>query len=66
MPNGRYKFQLKAMGTQISGKMWEANEAEPAAYQVLATAPWATGRGIGFYTYLTNSAVLETLRVSVP
>jgi len=46
--------------------MWEANEAEPAAYQVLATAPWATGRGIGFYTYLTNSAVLETLRVSVP
>lgn len=54
------------MGNQVSAKMWEANQTKPPAYQLIAIAPWSTGRGVGFYTYLTNGAVLETLRISVP
>lgn len=66
VPNGRYHMQLKAVGSTISGKLWEMAEPEPAAYQVVGIAPWSTGRGVGFYDYLLAGAVLESLRVTVP
>lgn len=66
VPNGRYKFQLQAVGDRISGKMWEATQPEPAAFQLVALAPWSTGRGVGFYDYLLTGAVLESFRISIP
>lgn len=64
--NERFKFRLRAVGDQISGKFWDATQPEPASYQTLLTAPWSTGKGIGFYTYTSTGAVLESLRISIP
>lgn len=62
----RYKMKLKVVGTTASGKIWEATAMEPAAFQVTGTAPSASGKLAGFYTYLLNGAVLETIAITTP
>ena len=64
--NARYKFRLRAVGNQISGKFWDATQPEPMSFQVLFSSPFTTGRGIGFYNYTPSGAVLESLRISIP
>lgn len=62
----RYRLWLNVSGRLAQGKMWEATKPEPTV-QVTATLPWATGRGVGFYTYFAGgNAVLEELEVTVP
>lgn len=61
----RYYLSAKVQGAQVQGKIWEATKAEPD-WQVTATAPWATGAGIGFYTYNTTTPVLESFTITVP
>jgi hypothetical protein len=65
--NARYSFKVQASSNKITAKMWNAATPEPAdsAAAVLA-GPYTTGRGIGFYTYDINGAVLESMRVTVP
>ncbi len=66
VPGARYHFKLRATGAQVAGKMWRSTEPEPGAYQVMVTAPWSTGRGVGFYSYGVNDAVLELMKITVP
>jgi hypothetical protein len=62
----RYRFWLNVSGHLAQGKMWEADQPEPHV-QVIATIPWATGRGVGLYQYLNGGgAVFEQLEVTVP
>ena len=63
----RYKFKVRAVANQISAKMWDATTPEPAESGAANLAgPYTTGRGIGFYTYAINGAVLESMSVTVP
>jgi hypothetical protein len=64
--DARYNFRLKAVGNMITGKFWDATQPEPALFQAVYLGPFATGRGIGFYTFKANGAVLESMRVSIP
>jgi len=67
-PNARFKLKVRAAANQITAKLWDASTPEPAdkdAAAVLASA-FTTGRGIGFYTYGINGAVLESMSVTVP
>ena len=66
VPGARYHFKLRATGAQVAGKMWRSTEPEPGAYQVMVTAPWSTGRGVGFYSYGVTDAVLELMKITVP
>lgn len=66
VPGARYNFKLQANGDQVSGKMWQATDPEPAAYQVTVTSPWSTGRGVGFYVYGVNGSMLETMKITAP
>jgi hypothetical protein len=66
VPGARYRFTMKVAGTQVLGKIWEAGSVEPD-FQVSAISPWATGRGVGYYTYFAPADVaLESLEVTVP
>ena len=67
-PNARYKFKVRATANQITAKMWDAATPEPADKDAAAllASPFTTGRGIGFYTYTVNGAVLESMSVTVP
>ncbi len=67
-PGAHYKMKVRAVANRITAKMWDATAPEPAdsdGAAVLA-GPYTTGRGIGFYTYDINGAVLESLVVTVP
>ena len=35
-------------------------------FDVVHEAPWATGKSIGLYTYLTPGTIFESMRVTVP
>jgi hypothetical protein len=63
---GRYLFVIQVRNAVVQAKMWRADETEPETFQLQTTSPWATGRGVGYYTYGVTSAVLERLVVSVP
>jgi hypothetical protein len=66
-PNARYNFKVHASSNKITAKMWDAATPEPADSSAAVLAgPYTTGRGIGFYTYDINGAVLESMRVTVP
>jgi hypothetical protein len=64
--NARYNFKLRAVANMISAKMWDATTPEPPQFQVLLASSLATGRGVGFYTYDINGAILESMTVTVP
>lgn len=65
--SARYKFVLKVIGAEVRGKFWISTDQEPATDQmVIPSAPYATGRGVGFYTYFTHDAVLEDMVITVP
>lgn len=63
---GRYEMKAAVTGTTMKGKMWLATDPEPDWQVTVPTLPWSTGRGIGWYVYLTYDAVLENLVVTVP
>jgi hypothetical protein len=65
-PSARHHVKLRVAGVTAYGKIWRAVDAEPVAFQVTFNSGWTTGRGAGFYTYLANGAVLESLLVTVP
>lgn len=65
-PNARYRFKLKAVGNTVSAKMWDASQAEPAAFEVTTTTSFPNGKGVGFYTYGLNDALLEGMSITVP
>lgn len=66
-PNARYHFKVRASSNKITAKMWDATTPEPAESSAATLASqYTTGRGIGFYTYDINGAVLESMRVTVP
>ncbi|MDB5216844.1 MAG: hypothetical protein JWO86_4771 [Myxococcaceae bacterium] len=62
----RYKMKLAVIGTTVKGKLWEASATEPGADQVTGTAPTATGKLAGYYTYGLHGAVLEAFAITVP
>jgi len=67
-PGDRYKLKVRASANVITAKIWDVKTPEPSdkdAAAVLASA-FTTGRGIGFYTYDINGAVLESMTVTVP
>lgn len=67
-PNARFNFKVRATANQITAKMWDASTPEPADKDAAAlfASPFTTGRGIGFYTYDINGAVLESMSITVP
>ncbi len=65
----RYTMKVRAVGSQITSKLWNAAQAEPAQWHASLIVPWATGKGIGFYVYMTATTglpVLEKMVVTVP
>lgn len=66
--NARYKLKVRATANNIVAKLWDASTPEPSDKDAAAllASPYTTGRGIGFYTYTTNGAVLESMVVTVP
>ncbi len=74
----RFNFKVKAKGSQLTAKMWDAAMAEPgdSIAATLSDPALPMGRGIGFYVYSLHGAgtdasvasppVLESLRVTVP
>ncbi len=67
-PGDRFKLKVRAAANVITAKIWDAKTPEPAdkdAAAILASA-FTTGRGIGFYTYDINGAVLESMTITVP
>lgn len=65
-PSAQYKFYVRVIGSEARGKFWLASDAEPASDQLLYASPYATGRGVGFYTYGIIDAVLEEMTVTIP
>jgi hypothetical protein len=59
-------MKLAVTGTTVKGKLWEASATEPGADQVTGTAPTATGKLAGYYTYGLHGAVLEAFAITVP
>jgi hypothetical protein len=70
LANHEYFLKLQIVGDTLAGKVWDAAQAEPAAWTVTAvdsnhTLP--TGTGVGFYNYVDfNSNILESLQVTAP
>jgi hypothetical protein len=64
-PLARYKMKVTAKGALVTGKLWLASAPEPLE-ALTATAASAVARGVGFYTYLVNGAVLESFVVTSP
>jgi hypothetical protein len=63
----RYKMAVRVTGNEARGKFWIPPAAEPANDQmVYASNPFATGKGVGFYTYFTHDSVLEEMTITVP
>jgi len=62
----RYIMKLQCWGSTIKGKMWEATQPEPDWQVNVLNATYKTGRGVGYYVYNTYTAVLESMRVTVP
>lgn len=65
VPAGRYRVELVARGEKVSGRMWLMADPSPPPFMALLS-PFATGRGVGFYTYNNNDAVLESVQITVP
>jgi hypothetical protein len=67
MVGGRYKLHVRVIGTEARAKFWLATDMEPANETIVfPNVPYATGKGIGFYTYFTHDTVLEEMTVTVP
>ncbi len=64
-PSARYRFQISVSDKEVRAKLWESTQPEPAT-QIIWLSPYATGRGVGFYTYGVVDAVLESMFVTVP
>jgi hypothetical protein len=64
-PNARYNLELKVVGNQAYGTIWETTTSKPAP-QVQQTLPWSTGRNVGYYVYYGFDAILESMQVTVP
>src|SRR5262249_16181405 len=62
----RYRMKLNVKGDTALGKMWMIDTQTEPGFAMGIQSPWATGRGVGFYTYGVNGAVLEKLEVTVP
>jgi hypothetical protein len=63
----RYKLHVRVIGTEARAKFWLANDTEPMNENIVyPNVPYATGKGIGFYTYFTHDTVLEEMTVTVP
>lgn len=63
----RYKMSVRVIGSEARAKFWNATNAEPATEDIVyAGNPYATGRGVGFYTYFTHDTVLEEMTITVP
>lgn len=65
----RYTMKVRAVGNQVTAKLWPAAQAEPIQWHASMIVPWTTGRGIGFYAYMTATTglpILETMTVTVP
>jgi hypothetical protein len=63
----RYKMVVRVVGTEARAKFWNASGTEPATDQIVyPAAPYASGRGVGFYTYFPHDSVLEDMIVTVP
>jgi hypothetical protein len=63
----RYIMKVRAVGNQITAKLWVATGAEPLEWHASMISPWSTGRGIGFYEYFTGTSgfpVLEAMKVT--
>ncbi len=64
---GRYRMRVQAKGPEIRGMMWKDGAPVPANWEVGdLTAAYPKGRGVGFYVYFCYSAVLESLKVTIP
>jgi hypothetical protein len=61
----RWGMKLKVDGPKVSGKMWRLTDPEPV-FSAAVGAAYTDGRVVGFYTYGTNDAVLESLTVTEP
>ncbi len=64
--SARYRFQIKVTGKEVRAKFWVATDPEPTETQFLWPSSYATGRGVGFYTYGVVDAVLESMTITVP
>lgn len=63
--NARYRLKLRVTGQQATAKIWKPPQAEPG-FQTVISAPWSTGRAIGFFVGDHYDVVLESLTVTVP
>lgn len=63
---GRYRFMLSVSNNEVRGKMWHESVSEPATAILYGQPAFLTGRGVGFYTYNLNDAVLESMTITVP
>jgi hypothetical protein len=64
-----YRMKVRAVGNQITAKLWVSGQAEPTLWHASMIAPWSTGKGIGFYTYFTGTSgfpVFKDMKVTVP
>ena len=66
VPLTRFRLKVNVAGRTVRGKLWNASAVEPPAYELTTTSASATGKMVGFYTYLLNGAVLESFAVTVP
>lgn len=63
----RYKLHVRVIGNEARAKLWLASGTEPTSENIVYPAnPYATGRGVGFYTYFTHDTVLEEMTITVP
>jgi hypothetical protein len=63
----RYKMHVRVIGDEVRGKFWPATGVEPTNETIVfAGNPYATGKGVGFYTYFTHDSVLEEMTITVP
>lgn len=63
---GRYRFVLSVSNSEVRGKMWHESATEPQTTILYGQPAFLTGRGVGFYTYNLNDAVLESMRITIP
>jgi len=66
MAGQRYRMKLKVVGPELRGKLWLATDPEPAGEVIWGQATLTTGRGVGFYTYGINDAILEKMTITIP
>ena len=63
----KWKMVVRVIGSEARAKFWNATAAEPMNDQIVyVNIPYATGRGVAFYTYFTHDSVLQEMTITVP